>query len=184
METFAPPREFVRHARYARDRQTALSRLDRAAIDAPIVDVVEKFVALPHCFTLSCCHGHFVCSPDQDPRSFDPIPPHQAGPIRYRIAYLALCIEDSPRGRALRESLARVPAIDPAAVQFGSPTWFSRRWPRFNCYAIQVEPERFRFRDEALLDRGEALDIQRTRDRFFDELRTLLAREGELPRVR
>jgi hypothetical protein len=175
METFAPPLEFVRHARYARDRQTALSRLELADIDAPIVDIVEGFAALPHCFTLSCCHGHFVCSPDQDPRSFDPIPPHHAGPVRYRIAYLALCIEDSSAGRALRDSLARVSAIDPDNVQFGSPTWFRRRWPRFNCYALQVEPARLMDKDEAVLEPAEALQVQQARDRFFRKLRTLLA---------
>jgi hypothetical protein len=175
METFAPPREFVTHARYARDRQTALSRLELADIDVPIVDIVESFVALPHCFTLSCCHGHCICSPDQDQRSLDPIPPHHAGPVRYRIAYLALCIENSGAGLTLRESLARVPAIDPDNVQFGSPSWFCRRWPRHNVYALQVEPARFMDQDEAVLETAEALHVQRTRDLFFRELRTLLA---------
>jgi len=177
METFAPPREFVRHARYRADRRTALAALDLSAIDTPIVDVVEGFAALPHCFTLSCCHGHFICSPDQDPRSLEPVPPGHPGLIRYRIAYLALCIEDSPHGHVLRESLARVPAIDPDTVQFGSPTWFSRRWPRFNCYALQVEPARFMDKDEAMLEHEEAVRVQRTRDRFFAELRTLLRAE-------
>jgi hypothetical protein len=175
METFAPPREFVTHARYKVDRRTALAALDFDAIDAPIVDVVAGFASLPHCFTLSSCYGHFICTPAQDPRSFDPIRPHPAGSIRYRIAYIALCIENSPAGRGLRESLARVPAIDPDTVQFGSPTWFCRRWPRFNCYALQVEPARLMNRDEATLEPAEAFQVQRTRDLFFRELRTLLA---------
>jgi hypothetical protein len=175
METFAPPLEFARHARYARDRQTALSRLELADIDAPIVDAVEGFAALPYCFTLQSCHGHFICSPDQDPRTLDPIPPDHAGPVRYRIAYLALCIEASPQGRALRDALARVPAIDPDNVQFGSPTWFLHRWPRCNVYALQVEPARFMDKDEAVLEPAEALQVQETRDRFFRELRTILA---------
>ena len=177
METFAPPSEFVGHARYAHDRKAALAALDLAAIDAPIVDVIEGFAALTHCFTLSSCYGHFICSPDQDPSSLDPIRPHPAGPIRYRIAYVALCIENSPPGRELRESLARVPAIDPDTVQFGSPTWFCRHWPRFNCYALQVEPARCSNRDEAMLEPAEAHQVQRTRDLFFRELRTLLAAE-------
>jgi len=175
METFAPPLEFVAHARYEANRRTALAALDLDAIDTPIVDIVGGFAALPHCFTLSCCYGHFVCSPDQDVRSFDPIPPHHTGPIRYRIAYLALCIENSGAGLTLRESLARVPAIDPDTVQFGSPTWFCRHWPRFNCYALQVEPARFMNRDEATLEPAEALQVEHTRDLFFRELRTLLA---------
>ena len=175
METFTEPREFVKHNRYSQDRQEALAALDFGSIDEPIVDIVAGFARLPHCFTLQCCYGHFVCAPEQDPHSLEPIPHGYAGLVRYRIAYIALCLENSPRGRALRQSLARVQAVDPGYVQFGSADWFWERWT--NSYALQVEPAIHMTKDEAVLDCAEALHTQWTRDCFFRELRVLLAAE-------
>ena len=177
METFTAARPFVENRRYGRDRERALSELDLASIDPPIVDIVSGFAALPHCFTLQCCCGHFVCVPGQDRHTLDPVPPGFSGPVTYRIAYIALCLEDSPRGRALRESLARVPAFDPDRVQFGSADWFRERWP--NSYALQVQPYAWRLKDEAILQPAEARRVERTRDLFFEEVRAVLAAESK-----
>ena len=175
METFTEPKPLVENPRYARDREVALAALDFGAIDAPIVDLISGFAALPHCFTLQCCCGHFVCAPEQDPRTLDPVPADHPGPVRYRIAYLGLCIENGRAGRALLDSLRGLTAIDPGYVQFGSADWFWKSWA--NSYALQVEPARDMNKDEAVLDRAEAVHVQWTRDRFFAELRTLVARE-------
>ena len=51
METFTEPRQLVANARYADERRAALDALDLTAIDEPIVDVIEAFAALPHCYT-------------------------------------------------------------------------------------------------------------------------------------
>jgi len=59
-------------------------------------------------------------------------------------------------------------------VQFGSVSWFWKEWP--NSYALQVEPRRFMTRDEVVLAASEALHLQRTRDRFFAEVREVLGR--------
>ncbi len=112
------------------------------------MDIVAGFAAVPHCFTLQCCYGHFVCAPDQDPQSLDPIPRGCAGSVRYRIAYIGFCLENSQRGRALCESLARVPVIDTGYIQFGSADWFWGRW--VNSYALQVEPVAHQLKDEAV----------------------------------
>jgi hypothetical protein len=96
--------------------------------------------------------------------------------VRYRIAYVALCIENSDRGRGLREALSQVPKVDPDYVQFGSPDWFWDQW--LNSYALQVEPYAHRDRDEATLDSDEALHVQGVRDLFFEKLRALLAAEA------
>jgi hypothetical protein len=172
METLAEPRDFVENLRFAADRQHAVQALDLASIDEPIRGIVGGLAVLPHCFTLQSCYGHFLCTPGQDTRSLARLPPGNVGPVRYRIAYVAFCLENSPRGRAARRALARIPAIDEDYVQFGSAYWFWERHP--NSYALQVEPARYATRDEAILDHQEALHTQRIRDLFFVELEKFL----------
>lgn len=176
METFTEAKALVENRRYDHDRRVALAALDLAAIDEPIVDIIRAFATLPHGFTLQSCWGHFVRAPDQDPRTLDVVAAGYAGPIRYRLAYLAVCLENSRRGRALLESLRALTALDPDYVQFGSPDWFRRSW--VNSYALQVEPDRLKTSDEAMIEGAEALHVQRTRDTVFAELRTLVAREA------
>jgi hypothetical protein len=175
LETFKDARELVEDARYPQERQEALAALNLDAIDRPIADLIAGFATLPHCFTLQCCYGHFVCAPGQDPHNLEPIARGHSGMVRYRIAYIAFCLENSPRGRALRKALARIPAIAPGYIQFGSADWFWEQWA--NSYALQVEPVAHRLRDEALLESGEALHTQGVRDLFFQEIRVLLAAE-------
>ena len=176
VETFVEPQPFVPHSGFAGDRREALRLLDPGAIDSPIVDIVTACAALPHAFTLQCCYGHFLCSPDQDMHTLAPIPDDCAGPVRYRIAYVAFCVENSDRGRAFHAELARIPDVDPGFIQFGSPDWFRERWP--NSYALQVEPVAHRFKDEALLDVSEARRTAMARDGFFARLRRVLADEA------
>lgn len=172
METFVEPRGFVENLRFAEDRQRALQALDLASIDEPIRGMVRGLAALPHLFTLQSCYGHFLCTPGQDTRSLARLPSRDVGPVTYRIAYVAFCLESSARGRAARRALARIPAIDEGYVQFGSAGWFWERHP--NSYALQVEPARYATRDEAVLDHEEALHTQRIRDLFFVELEDFL----------
>ena len=141
-------------------------------IDAPILDVVLGFAKLPHCFTLQSCHGHFVYQEQPDLDNLAALPAEDVGPVRFRIAYVALCIEHSAAGARLRGALKEIPTIDPEYVQFGSPDWFQERHP--NSYALQVEPERFMFKDEAVIEHREALHVQWVRDRFFERLRVLV----------
>ncbi len=73
------------------------------------------------------------------------------------------------------ESLRALTAIDPDYLQFGSPGWFLRSW--VNSYALQVEPDRFKTADEAMIEGAEALHVQQTRDTFFADLRKLVTRQ-------
>jgi hypothetical protein len=172
VETFAEPRPFVENRRYARDREDVLGRLDPRTLDAPVADLVARLNILPFCFTLQSCYGHFISRPDQADRSLDRVPGEDRGRVRYRIAYLALCLENSPAGRELHELLRQTAARDPEYVQFGSADWF---WERHaNSYALQVEPRRHARRDEVLLDHEEALQVQEHRDRLFQELTRLV----------
>ena len=172
METFAEPREFVENTRYARDRQRAASAFAPQSIDAPIRDVILGFARLPHCFTLQSCYGHFVHAAQPDPGNLAALPAEDVGSIRYRIAYVALCIEHNATGARLRGALEDIPTIDSEYVQFGSPGWFWEQHP--NTYALQVEPERFIHRDEAIIEHCEALHVQWVRDQFFERLRQLV----------
>ena len=175
METLARAREMVDSPHYLPQRRVALESLDLRSIDAPIVDLIADFATLSHCFTLQSCYGHLLCSSAQAPNTLDRVPTGHKGSVRYRIAYIAVCIANDSSGRSLLESLRQVPAIDPEYIQFGSADWFWRRWP--NSYALQVEPMRYKRRDEAVLQVAEALHVQTTRDVFFRELRTLVTRE-------
>lgn len=72
----------------------------------------------------------------------------------------------------MRESLERIPSLEPGHVQFGSAAWF---WARYrNSYALQVEPARHMTRDQVVIEHSEALHIEKIRDRFFTELMKLL----------
>jgi hypothetical protein len=180
METLARPRALVDSPHYLRQRRAALHSLELRSIDSPIVDLIADFATLSHCFTLQSCYGHFLCSPVQAPNTLERVPVGHAGSVRYRIAYIAVCIANDPSGRSLLESLRQVPRIDPDYVQFGSADWFWKRWP--NSYALQVGPRRYKGSDEAVLQVAEALRVQSTRDAFFEELRSVVIREvGERP---
>ena len=127
---------------------------------------------MPQCFTLQSCYGHFVYDGQPDPDNLATLAAQDVGSVRYRIAYVALCIEHSATGARLRGALEDIPTIDSEYVQFGSPGWFWGLHP--NTYALQVEPERFMRRDEAVIEHREALHVQRVRDQFFERLRQLV----------
>jgi hypothetical protein len=171
LETFNGPKD----PEYPKIRKYTLEALDLKCIDESIVDIVAGFAEFPHCFTLQCCYGHFLCSPQDNPLNLKPIPRDYDGQVRYRIAYIAFCIENSSRGRALRDSLVRFTSIDPENIQFGSPDWFWEQ--RVNSYALQVAPTAHQYKDAAVLEFADALRTQRARNLFFNELRVFIAQE-------
>jgi len=179
METFAQPKRLVHNPHFRRDHEQAAATLTLDIIDAPIRDVIAAFNALPHCYTMQSCYGHFLHAAQRDPRSLLTLPTSDTGAVEYRIAYIAFCVEESEAGLRLCSLLQQVTEIDPAYVQFGSPDWF---WERhLNSYALQVEPERFKDRDVAMLEHGEALHVQEVRGHFFERLRNVaMAMEREI----
>lgn len=176
METFTEAKSFVDNPHYVQQRQASLAALDIDTIDAPIADIVKSFQDLPCCFTLQSCSGHFIHAAQQDRNSTERLPISDGvGPVSYRIAYVALCFENSPDGKELLEDLRNIPMADPGCIQFGSAEWF---WARqVNSYVLQVEPERFKDKDQATIDYQEALHIQEVRNSFFSKLRKLLLRQ-------
>lgn len=172
METFAEPRPLVANPAFAAQKRKSLADLTDDVIDPPIAVIVARFNQLPCCFTLQSCFGHFLYPGQKDPFCCDPLPDLPSGTkVDYKIAYLALCLEDSGPGRRLLENLRTIPQIDPDNIQFCSADWF---WnSQVNSYALQVEPDRFKRQDTAVFGFEEALRVEKTRIEFFRAMEAL-----------
>lgn len=173
METFTELKALLENPHYQDQRQKSLAGLHDGMIDPPIIELINALNKLPYCFTLQCCCGHFVYSGQNDPHNLEPLPRTGAiASVEYRIAYIALCIENSDLGRMLLGALKGMAEIDPENIQFGCAEWFWER--QVNSYVLQVEPDRFKFADKAILDYQEALKIEKIRNEFFVRLDRLL----------
>ncbi|KPL14127.1 MAG: hypothetical protein AMS23_07585 [Bacteroides sp. SM1_62] len=179
METFIKPKQLVSNPGFERQKRKTLADLTDGMIDPPLVDIINGFNNLPYCFTLQCCYGHFVYDGHWDPHNLDPLPESaQISSVEYRIAYIAYCIDNGEAGRELLDKLQKITAIDPENIQFCSARWFWRR--QVNSYALQVEPDRFKHQDKAVLDYKEALYIENLRNEFFLKLERLLQDQRRL----
>jgi len=177
VETFTKPNELVDNPNYHEQRQQNLAGLTEGMIDAPLRGLIAGFNQLSCCFTLQCCYGHFLYNGQKDPDNLDPLPVTRVvDTVEYRIAYIALCIDNSAPGRRLIEALAKIPSGDPENIQFCCAEWFWER--QVNSYALQVEPDRFKHEDKAMLPYGEALKIEEIRNDFFLRLQGVLHGAG------
>lgn len=173
METFINIKDFANAPSFQEERLKSLDRLDYASIDEPILDIITNFAKLDYCFTLQSCYGHFLYNHQGDPHSIELLPPSKINAeVDYRIAYIALCIENSNQGLILFNGLKKVPFIDKGYIQFGCAEWFWKQ--HLNSFALQVEPERYMRKDRIIVDYQEALHIQEIRGYFFDKIRELL----------
>ena len=173
METYTQLRHLVSNPLYQEQRAESLRRLDVNTIDAPITDIVNSLAELPYCFTLQSCYGHFLGNNQSDPKNLEPVANlDKALSVEYRIAYIALCIQNNEAGVKLLPDLEDLTRIDPDYIQFGCAEWFWER--QVNSYVLQVEPERHKMRDKAVVSFQEALHIEKTRNQFFHELRKIV----------
>lgn len=175
LETFTLPKEFVNNPQYDQDRRATLATLDIESIDDPIAAFIADFTILPHSFTLQSCYGHFLYTPEQDVHNLDSLPSDASDTIKYRMAYIVFCIQNSPLGRSFYKSLTRIPAAAPEYIQFGSADWF---WMQHhNSYVLQVMPRHLMTKDEVTINHAEAVQVQKCRDLFFIKLIKLLDRQ-------
>jgi hypothetical protein len=173
METFSAPKELLENQDYSIQREQSLRGLDLNAIDAPMREIIHSFAKLPYCFTLQCCYGHFLYAGQENRHNLDPLPvSDNITTIEYRIAYVAICIENSRLGKELLGRLGKTPAIDPAYIQFGSAEWFWKR--QVNSYTLQVEPQRFQQKDTCLMTYKEALYLEKVKQSFLIQLQQLI----------
>jgi hypothetical protein len=176
METYTELKEFMNDPGFEEQKQKSLSELADVVIDEPIIGIIKDFNQLPYCFTLQSCYGHFLYEGQRDPNNLDPLPVSKnITQVEYRIAYVALCIKNNDPGRKFFEELKMIPEIDPQNIQFCCAEWF---WKSFiNSYALQVEPDRFKHKDTAVLDYQEALSVEKVRNKFFAQLMHLLQKQ-------
>jgi hypothetical protein len=173
LETFTEPKALVENPHYQDQRRKCLAGLIDGVIDEPIIELVYAFNKLPYCFTIQSCYGHFVYNGRNDPLNLEPLPSTDTiDRVEYRIAYIAFCIENGDFGRVFFDALKEITVIDPQNIQFCCAEWFWKR--QVNSYALQVEPDRFKFEDKAMLDYKEALKIEKVRNEFFFQLKELL----------
>ncbi|MFH2011268.1 MAG: hypothetical protein ABIJ37_00970 [Pseudomonadota bacterium] len=178
METYAELKELMDNPHFQKQRQKSLCSLTDNMIDTPIIDLINEFNELPYCFTLQSCYGHFVYKDQKDPYNLESLPlKGRIAKVEYRIAYIAFCIENSLLGIWLFEALKEIPSIDPENVQFCCSEWFWKK--QVNSYALQVEPDRFKHKDKAILDYKEALHVEKIRNKFFIRLHELLKNTKE-----
>jgi hypothetical protein len=173
LETYTEAKALVENPQYREQRRRCLGGLSDDMIDKPIVDQVNAFNRLPYCFTLQCCYGHFIYNGQSDPYNMEPLSRmDNITSVEYRIAYIALCIEYSDPGIKLIESLKSITRIEPDNIQFCCAEWFWER--QVNSYTLQVEPDRYKAQDKAVLAYEEALKIEKIRNEFFVQLNRLL----------
>ena len=176
METFTEPKKMIKNLQYQAQRQAILGKLTDDMIDMPIIDLINRFNQLTYCFTLQSCFGHFVYKGQKDPHNLEPLPvTDRISKVEYRIAYIAFCIENSLIGKELIESLKEIEALDPENIQLCCAEWFWKR--QVNSYALQVEPDRFKRQDTAIVAYAEALHIEKVRNEFFIRLYELVERK-------
>jgi len=173
METFSATKALVENPHYMTQREQSLRELDINAIDAPIKEMIRSVTKIPYCFTLQCCYGHFLYAGQENRHNIELLPvSDNITAIEYRIAYVAVCIENSRLGKELLGRLEQITAIDPEYIQFGCAEWF---WTRqVNSYALQVEPQRFKQKDSCLVAYKEALHLEKVKQSFFIQLKQLI----------
>lgn len=173
METYTELKPFIENPKYQMQRQNTLSTLADDMVDPPIVDLINRINKLPYCFTLQSCYGHFLYEGQKDLHNLEPLPDNDTiSSVEYRIAYIAFCIENNSSGRGLFTACKEITVIDPENIQFCCAEWFWKR--QINSFVLQVEPDRFKRWDKAILDYNEALKVEKIRDKFFVQLHTLL----------
>ena len=174
METFTRARDMVDDPQFSERRRASLEKLVITEIDRPLVRLVEMLTNVPCCFTLQSCYGHFVYGDIRDPQNLIAMPENDPrGPIEYRIAYLALCVQNSDAGQSLMQDLACVDRIDPEFICWGSADWF---WERHvNSYVLQVVPPSALTHDHMNVEYTDAVRIESVKFALYKELETLIS---------
>ena len=169
METYVEAKSLIENPSFNKHRKMALGGLSFDVIDKPIVEIVKKITSISYCFTLQSCYGHFLYVGQNDPHNLEPVSLNaQDQDVEYRIAYLAICVENNTRGRELLEDISKIPSIDQKNIQYGSAEWFWER--QINSFVVQVEPERFKWQDRCVVGYTEAIKLEEVRSLFWQEI--------------
>ena len=127
METYTQPKELKENPRYQDQRQQCLASLSDEMIDAPIIDLINNFNILPYCFTVQCCYGHFLYDHQQDQYNYEPLPSSdKIDRVKYKIAYICLCIDNNDSGRGLLKVLNEIRLSIRDIFNFVAPSGFGK----------------------------------------------------------
>lgn len=143
--------------------------------------MLRGYAALPHCFTIQSCYGHFVYGQQKDTKNVEPLPenPDESEMVGYRIAYMAFCLQNNDLGKRLFQDLREITEIDRDYIQLGSAEWWKRQ--HVNLYALQVEPDRYKTIDiPPDVSMKEALHMENLRNQMFEELKRILREHQQL----
>ncbi|MCK5126539.1 MAG: hypothetical protein KAR42_09805 [candidate division Zixibacteria bacterium] len=169
METFNTIHDFVDDSSFERNRDKSISTLPKISIDPPLQNLINLCSLLPCCYTMQCCWGHFVYPGQSDPDSLAPLPESlEVNDVEYRLAYIAFCLQNSKSGRRFRDSMAEIVNLNSEYIQLCSADWFWEQ--RVNTYQLQVEPERFKHLDKAIIPFTEAKLIEKLKAKVYDQL--------------
>ena len=183
MQTFTEEKPLVGNPDFEQQRAEAHQQLQELIqaqeIDSPLVPLLCRFRAVPHCFTIQSCYGHFVHEQEPDIKNTARLEPYAGSVtcVEYRLAYMAFVVRNDGAGQSFLRDLRGMPALNPGYVQFGCAEWF---WARqVNSYVVQVEPVWGRDTDSLEVDISVALRLEDVRDRFFDQLNDIAQRHAE-----
>ncbi len=174
VQTYTQARPLVVDSGYEARRRVSLADLEdilsAGEIDAPIVSIIERISLIPYCFTLQSCYGHFVVGNGLSTDSVKQISHDmkRGSTIRYRLAYMAFCIQNNPSGLRLLKDLKAIAREDPEYIQFGSATWF---WNRcVNSYVLQAGSVEHVSEDSFEMGIAEALRVEAARDMLYAKI--------------
>ena len=87
MESFTEPKELAENPHYQHQRQNSLVGFSDDILDVPIIELINAFNKLPHCFTLQSCYGHFIFNGQENPHNVEPLPvTDNIATVYYRVA--------------------------------------------------------------------------------------------------
>ena len=178
MQTFVEFRPMVVDPSYNDRRKKYLNELNIDELDAPIAGLIDDLRRVPFCFTIQSCFGHFLYSGQTDLNDVEPLPSTSTiQSVEYRIAYIAICLENNHSGREFLHILKQLPELDHQYIQFGCAEWF---WERNqNSYVLQIESAEGRFKDSCTIDFEEARHIETVRNKFYNRLMALVSKINE-----
>ena len=173
MQTYIEKKPLVNNPDFARQRETAIGKIDYNDIDTPIVELIRNIAKLKFCFTLQCCFGHFVYDDQQNIHNIEPLKQIEGScEIEYRIAYIAFCVDYNKAGIELLAELEKIVNIDNDYIQFGCADWFWER--QKNSYVLQVQPKRLKDQDKMIVDIQEAYHLEFVKRKFFSRLSLII----------
>ena len=119
MQTFTAEKPLVENPDFEQQRAEAHHQLreliQAEGIDPPLVPLLSRFMAVPYCFTIQSCYGHFIHEQEQDIKNTARLGPYAGSVthVEYRLAYMAFVVENDGADKAFSAIFAGCPPSIP-----------------------------------------------------------------------